>query len=95
MLSLLPELKYEVSIMSQRAVERAVGKLVTDEGFRDEFFKDPSSACLRAGLELTWEELEALSRVPRAALAALSARVDGRICRLNIPVQPVSKERLQ
>jgi hypothetical protein len=70
--------------MSQRAVERTLGKLVTDEGFRDEFFRNPASATLRAGLDLTGEELDALFRIPRAALAALGTRIDGRICRLHI-----------
>ncbi len=73
--------------MSQRVVERALGKLVTDEGFREEFFRHPDAACLRAGLDLTREELEALSRISRAALAALCAGLDDRICRLHVTTQ--------
>ena len=79
--------------MSQRVVERAIGKLVTDEGFRDAFFRDPEIASLRAGLVLTPEELDALSRIPRASLAALSRRLDDRICRLHVPVEPVREEQ--
>jgi len=79
--------------MSQRVVERTIGKLVTDEGFRDAFFRDPEIASLRAGLDLTREELDALSRIPRASLAALSTRLDDRICRLHIPVEPAHEER--
>ena len=78
--------------MSQRTVERTLGKLVTDEGFREAFFRDPMSAILRAGLALTAEELDALSRIPRAALAALSARLDDRICRLHIRHEPLEQE---
>ncbi len=85
----------EVKIMSQRAVERTLGKLVTDEGFREEFFRDPVSATVHAGLELTGEELDALSRIPRAALAALSARLDDRICRLHIGHEPIEQELRQ
>lgn len=81
--------------MSQRAVERTLGKLVTDEGFREEFFGDPAAAILRAGLELTGGELDALSRIPRAALAALSARLDDRICRLHISHEPIQQELRQ
>ncbi len=79
--------------MSQRDVERALGKLVTDEGFREEFFGQPDSAALRTGLALSYEELEALLLVPRAALAALCARIDGRICRIHIAGQHPSEEQ--
>ena len=74
--------------MSQRVVERAVGKLVTDEGFRNRFFKDPEQASFFEGFDLSREELEALARIPRAALAALSERLDDRICRLHVPWDP-------
>ncbi|MBI2114359.1 MAG: Franean1_4349 family RiPP [candidate division NC10 bacterium] len=79
--------------MSQRDVERTLGKLVTDEGFRENFFGDPASAVLRAGLDLTREELDSLSNIPRAALAALGARLDGRICRLHVAGQPSYEEQ--
>ena len=70
--------------MSQRDVERTLGRLLTDEDFRDEFFLDPARACLTLGIELAPEELEALLQVPRSALASLGARLDDRICRLHI-----------
>jgi hypothetical protein len=79
--------------MSQRVVERAVGKLVTDEGFRDAFFRNPKTASLQAGLELSADELDALVRIPRQALAALSARLDDRICRLHIALEPAHEEQ--
>jgi len=81
--------------MSQRVVERVVGKLVTDEGFRDAFIRNPKTASLQAGLELSAEELDALSRISRAALAALSARLDDRICRLHIALEPAHEEQRQ
>jgi hypothetical protein len=79
--------------MSQRVVERAVGKLVTDEGFRDAFFRNPTVASLQAGFDLSPDELDALSRIPRVALAALSACLDNRICRLFISSEPAHEER--
>jgi hypothetical protein len=79
--------------MSQRVVERAVGKLVTDESFRNAFFRDPKVATLQAGLELSAEELDALARIPRLALAALGARLDDRICRLHIALEPTHEEQ--
>ena len=78
--------------MSQHAVERTLGKLITDAGFREEFCKDPASASLHVGLELSREELDALSRIPRTALAALNARIDGRICRLHVAGRPATEE---
>jgi len=70
--------------MSQRDVERTLGRLVTDKGFRNDFFLDPARACLRLGIQLSPHEVEALLGVPRAALASLSARLDDRVCRLHI-----------
>jgi hypothetical protein len=71
--------------MSQRDVERTLGRLLTDQGFQDDFFLDPIHACLQVGIQLTPHEVEALLRVPRPALATLGARLDDRICRLHIP----------
>jgi hypothetical protein len=78
--------------MSQRAVERALGKLITDEGFREAFFAEPGSASLRAGLELSADEVDALGRVPRDALAWLARCLDGRICRLHVADPPCAGE---
>jgi len=60
--------------MSQAAVERAIGKLVTDDTFRARFFADPPGASLHAGLELSGAEL--------AALVQFSRRLDDRLRRL-------------
>ena len=71
--------------MSQRAVERAVGKLVTDEGFREAFARFPERTAHDAGLELTASELRALMSIPLDALLALGARLDDRICCIHVP----------
>ncbi|MBP1778924.1 MAG: Ribosomally synthesized peptide [candidate division NC10 bacterium] len=60
--------------MSQAAVEKAIGKLVTDDTFRARFFADPPGASLHAGLELSGAEL--------AALVQFSRRLDDRLRRL-------------
>ena len=70
--------------MSQRDVERTLGRLLTDQGFQDEFFRDPAHACLQVGIQLTPQEVEALLRVPRPALVSLGTRLDDRICRLHL-----------
>ncbi|MGH7372612.1 MAG: Os1348 family NHLP clan protein [Candidatus Rokuibacteriota bacterium] len=70
--------------MSQRSVERTLGKMVTDEAFRTRFFTDPSRTSIEAGLDLLPEETDALLRVPRAMLERLASCLDGRICRLSV-----------
>ena len=70
--------------MSQAAVERALGKLITDECFRRRFFKDPAAASFAAGLELSRSEMDALTTLSVKALARFSARLDLRICRLPL-----------
>lgn len=71
--------------MGQRAVERALGRLVTDPGFRCRFFREPERATLELGLDLSRNEIEALSRIPAPALAELEACIDDRLCRLHLP----------
>ncbi len=70
--------------MSQAAVEKTLGKLITDECFRHHFFKDPGAASFAAGLELSRAELDALSRLSVDAIARFGARLDLRICRLPL-----------
>jgi hypothetical protein len=70
--------------MSQRDVERTLGRLLTDAGFRREFFRNPARACLGLGVELTAHELEALLRVPPRGLSGLEGDLDNRIRRFRI-----------
>ncbi len=69
--------------MSQRDVERALGRLLTDHAFRKDFFEDPAGACLLLGLQLAPSEMEAMLRTPQSALADLAGRLDDRICRFH------------
>ncbi len=70
--------------MSQQAVERTIGKLVTDGAFRGRFFTDPAAASRCAGLALSATELDALSRISPRLLVRFSARLDDRIRRLVV-----------
>ena len=65
--------------MRQGAVERTLGKLVTDAAFRARFFAEPALASLTAGLALS----------PRG-LAHFSRRLDERIRRLPVAAAPRS-----
>lgn len=79
--------------MSQRDVERTLGRLLTDEGFREEFFLDPARSCLMLGIQLASHEVEALLRVPRSMLTTFGDRLDDRICRLHIQKSDVENRR--
>jgi len=81
--------------MSQRGVERMLGRMITDPSFREDFFQDPVMAGLRIGVDLTREEMDALMRIPAEALAAFSRRLDDRICRLHISREPIAQELRQ
>ncbi len=70
--------------MSQRDVERTLGRLLTDDGFRQKFFLNPAQACLALGVRLAPHELEALLRVSRDRLASFAGELDDRIRRLHI-----------
>lgn len=67
--------------MSQRDVERTLGRLLTDDTFRTEFFDAPARATLNAGLDLSREESSALESLPRDSFADLGSRLDDRIRR--------------
>lgn len=69
--------------MSQRDVERTLGRLLTDAGFRRDFFMNPDRACLALGVQLASHELDALLRMPRRRLAYFGQKLDDRICRLD------------
>jgi hypothetical protein len=67
--------------MSQLAVERVLGRLVTDTDFRTEFFGEPANVCRDHGFELTPVELAALLHVDERALHILAAHLDPKIVR--------------
>ena len=70
--------------VSQRDVERILGRLLTDAGFRRKFSLNPAHACLVLGAGLAPEEFDALLQVPLRRLASLAETLDDRICRLHI-----------
>ncbi len=79
--------------MSQLAVERTLGKLLTDDSFRERFFTSPRETVWTAGLRLSDIELAALSGLSRSALRSFSASLDPRICRLCLATESSPGER--
>jgi hypothetical protein len=65
--------------MSQRSVERVIGRLVTDEAFRRRFGRDPGTALremTEGGAELTGSELRALTCLDAGLAADFAAVID-------------------
>ena len=69
--------------MSQQAVERAIGRLCTDEDFRSRFFANPEAASHEAGLPLTTSEAQALAALSVEAVVSFAREIDPRISRLS------------
>ena len=68
--------------MSQCNVERVIGHLVTDEGFRRRYAGDPAAALEEmraAGVELNAIELSALAAIDPELVAEFADRIDPRI----------------
>jgi hypothetical protein len=74
--------------MSQRAVEAALGRLITDVEFRVRFFAEPAEVCRENDIVLTAREMTALLHVNAQSLHQLAAHLDPKIVRAAIPAQP-------
>jgi hypothetical protein len=73
--------------MSQRSVERVIGKLVTDEAFRRRFAVDREGALrdsVGCGLELNACEREALASLDIRLLERLAQAIDPRLQKTEI-----------
>jgi hypothetical protein len=73
--------------MSQRNIERVIGRLVTDEEFRLEFSRAPREMLANLaelGWELTGVEIDALLRTNIRLWSDAAARVDPRLQRCSL-----------
>ena len=73
--------------MTQRSIEMVIGRLVTDEEFRDTFAKDPHQALvdlLERGTHLTVTEIAALVATDSALWAMVAEQVDPRLQKVSM-----------
>lgn len=71
--------------MSQEAVERVLGRLITDERFRRDVGDSLEVACLQQGYSLSPTELRFLSELELKQVGALAARINPGLCRADTP----------
>ena len=73
--------------MSQRSVERVIGRLVTDESFRRRFTADPGVALRElaaSGLDLNPCEVVALASIDPRLVARLADAIDPRLQKADL-----------
>lgn len=73
--------------MTQRSIEIVVGRLVTDEEFRQTFLRDPHQALvllLERGMHLTQSEISALVAMDAAFWERVAEQVDPRLQKANL-----------
>ncbi|MBI1950164.1 MAG: Franean1_4349 family RiPP [Acidobacteria bacterium] len=72
--------------MSQRSVERVIGRLVTDEAFRRRFAEEPLAAlreAIECGAELTSLELQALVSIDAQLVDRIASAIDPRLLKIG------------
>ena len=82
--------------MSQRTVERVIGRLVTDEELRLEFTRAPKetlAALADLGWELTRVEVDALLHTDIRVWSIAAARIDPRLQRSSLKTGEKGGER--
>jgi hypothetical protein len=73
--------------VAQRIVELLIGRLITDEQFREEFLRDPGgvlSALVDRGLELSRTEAAALLNTDQSIWARTADAIDPRLQKVNL-----------
>jgi Ribosomally synthesized peptide prototyped by Frankia Franean1_4349. len=69
--------------MSQEAVERFLGRLLTDDTFRRRAKKSIEGVCRDTGIDLNPSELGSISRDDISRLESVSRQLDGSIKRFS------------
>jgi len=77
--------------MSQRSIEIVIGRLLTDEEFRESFLKDPArslSDLCEAGTQLTRSEINALVSIDARLWISGAERIDRRLQKASLKTKP-------
>lgn len=69
--------------MSQEAVERVLGRLITDERFRRAVGASLEATCVEQGYSLTSTELRLVSELELKQIDTLAACINPRLCRAD------------
>lgn len=73
--------------MAQRNVEIVIGRLITDEAFRGDFFRDPAMTLTRfteSGYDLTSLEIAALRATHVGVWALAAEQIDPRLQKVSV-----------
>jgi hypothetical protein len=73
--------------VAQRSVEVVIGRLVTDEGFRAMFMRDPDATLTQIvewGYDLTPVEIAALEATDRALWTRTAEHIDPRLQKVSL-----------
>jgi hypothetical protein len=73
--------------VAQRSIELFIGRLVTDEEFRETFMRNPSAAVaqfVEAGLELTTVEVAALLATRADVWERVADQIDSRLQKVSL-----------
>lgn len=73
--------------MTQRCIEMVIGRLVTDEEFRDAFLTDPHRALgelLERGTHLTYAEIGALIATEPTLWGRVAEQIDQRLQKASL-----------
>ena len=79
--------------MSQRGLEDLLGRLITDKGFRRQFFEEPAARCAAERIEVTPRELDALLKLKENHIESFAKRLDPRIVRAVVDADTRARPR--
>jgi hypothetical protein len=73
--------------VAQRSIELFIGRLITDEEFREAFIRDPTTAIrifVETGSELTTVEVAALLATRTEVWEGVADQIDGRLQKASL-----------
>lgn len=70
--------------MSQEAVEKLLGRLLTDDRLRNRAMKSLEDVCRSEGYQLTSEEMQLITSEDLVRIEMIAERLDGKIKRFSM-----------